>query len=140
MILIDEKNLTEVASASLAHFFVGLIKADAGLSVAEVRKVELLIYKMRKMLPGEYEQIISFLHEIQQDNDYLDWNADRHGTEGLRLFDILLASNTLHYQRYIDSILELMEIIVEVGDISEGEEKFLARMFKEFGKRKKIVR
>ncbi len=135
MLKVREDKGVELASAALAHFFVGLIKADAGLSVAEERKVELLIYKMRHGLPGEYEQIIQFLHQIQKDPDYQSWDPDKHGDEGLRYFDKFceLEQNA---QQYLDAILDLMEIIVEVGEVTAGEEKFLAKMNREFQKRK----
>ncbi len=135
MITINEKNINDLYSASMGHFFVGLLKADAGLSLAQIRKIELLIYKMRKQLPGKHERTILFFHKIQEDPDYQSWTPEKHGTEGLRLFELAVAMDKPQkVDFYVEGVLETMEIIIEVGDVTPGEERFLARMQKEFAR------
>jgi len=135
MIKVNEQDRNQTGSAAIAHFFVGLMKADAGLSVAEERKVELLIYKMRHGLPGDYEITKEYLNQIQKDPDYQDWDPDRHGDEGLHYFDLFKQLDQSG-EEYSEAILDLMEIVMEVGDVTPGEEKYLNRMREEFQKRK----
>lgn len=121
----------EVACAALAHILVGLIKADAGLSISEVEKIEILIYKMRHGLPAEYDDIMKMIFQINEDPDYKNWSPDDHLDKGLMFFDRFVNSgqaNTIH----LDAMYDLFEIVAEVGDLTPGEEKYLNRIFKEF--------
>ena len=131
MITINKDNRDQLYASALGHFFVGLVKADAGLSLAEIRKIELLIYKMRKELPGKYEEIIDLFHKIQKDTDYQDWTPEKHGTEGLNLFKEAIKGDE-NALNYLDAVLETMEIIIDVGEVTPGEHRFLMRMKKEF--------
>ncbi len=133
MLNINEKFTTDLYSAAIGHFFVGLVKADAGLSMAQIRKIELLIFKMKKQLPGKHERTIQFFHKIQEDPDYQSWTPEKHGTEGLRLFELAVAQDKPQkVEFYIEGLLETMEIIIDVGEVTPGEKRFLDRMQKEF--------
>lgn len=121
----------EVASAALAHILEGLIKADAGLSISEVEKIEILIYKMRHGLPAEYDDIMKMILHLNEDPDYKSWSPDDHLDKGLEYFDRFVNSgyaNAIH----LDAMYDLFEIIAEVGDLTPGEEKYLSRIYKEF--------
>lgn len=121
----------DVACAALAHILEGLIKADAGLSVSEIEKIEILIYKMRHGLPAEYDDIMKMIFQLNEDPDYSSWTPDDHLDKGLEFFDRFVTSgraNAVH----LDSMYDLFEIIAEVGDLTEGEEKYLNRIYKEF--------
>ncbi len=121
----------EVACAALAHILEGLIKADAGLSVYEIEKIEILIYKMRHGLPAEYDDIMKMILHLHEDPDYKSWVPDTHLDKGLEYFDRFVNSgyaNAIH----LDAMYDLFEIIAEVGDLTEGEEKYLNRIYKEF--------
>lgn len=129
--MLKVNTMYETAAAALAHILGGLIKADAGLSVSELEKVEILIYKMRHGLPAEYEDIMKMIEQLNGDPDYVSWTPDDHLDRGLMYFDQFVNSgqaNTIH----LEAMYDLFEIIADVGDLTPGEERYLARIYREF--------
>ena len=121
----------EIACAALAHILGGLIKADAGLSVSEIEKIEILIYKMRHGLPADYDDIMKMILQLNEDPDYQSWKPENHLEKGLEFFDSFVKSgnaNAVH----LDAMYDLFEIIAEVGDLTPGEEEYLNKIYKEF--------
>ena len=119
------------ACAALAHILGGLIKADTGLSVSEVEKIEILVYKMRHGLPADYDDIMKMILQLNDDPDYKSWEPADHLEKGLEFFDKFVNSgqaNAIH----LDAMYDLFEIIAEVGELTEDEEKYLNRIYKEF--------
>jgi hypothetical protein len=122
------------AALALAHFFTGIVKADEGLQQNDVKKIHLIIYKMRHDLPGDYEKTTELMTRIMEDADYEGWNPDAHCDEGLKHFERFYTSGKC-VPRHITGIFDLLEIIVEVGDVTEGEQTYIARINEEFNKR-----
>jgi hypothetical protein len=122
------------ANASLVHIFKGLIQADQALTEREKARIQLIIYKMRHGLPGNHEKVISDLALIDSDRDYVNWTPDQHGDVALELFDKFVASGQAD-ETHITSILDLLEIIMEVGGVTASEQAYLERMNREFTQR-----
>jgi len=122
------------ATGALAHIFVGLIKADQGLSVSEVEKVEILIYKFRHDLPADYEEVHKTILAIHEDTDYKTWAPDDHLDKGMMAFDKFIASGESKPEHF-ENLYNLLEVVMEVGTISPGEERYLSRIYREFTSR-----
>ena len=122
------------ANAALGYFFRGLIKADDGLSEAQEKKIETLIYKMRNGLPGNYERIIEHTRSMKSDADYNSWEPMQYANEGLGHFDKFVQSGEAD-ENHIMEVIEVMDIIMEVGDVNEQEEAFMKHIKKEFHSR-----
>ena len=120
-----------LASNSLAHFFVGLMKADGGLSISEEEKIEILIYKMRHHLPGNYEHTIEQTRGIRHAEEYASWVPGEHLEKGLEFLDKFVASGGSEPDHFT-GIMETLEIIMEVGSITPGEKEYIDRMHREF--------
>ena len=121
----------KLASSSLAHFFVGLMKADGGLSIAEEEKIEILIYKMRHLLPGDHEFTIDKTREVRQEEEFSSWLPNQHLEKGLEYLDEYVASGKSEPDHF-SGIMETLEIIMEVGAITPGEKEYIDRMNREF--------
>src|SRR6185369_16016944 len=77
--MIDYKhNAHDYANLALVHFFVGLVKADAGLSSAEIEKIKIIIYKMDRGLPVKYEDFKPQLEKMMEDADFRLWKPEMH--------------------------------------------------------------
>ncbi len=119
------------AAAALAHMLLGLIKADDGLSISEIEKIEILVYKMRHDLPADYEEIMKLIELFRTDEGYIKWTPDEHLDRGLMYFDQFVATGSA-LKSHFEALYDIFEIIVEVGTITSGEEKYLARIYREF--------
>ncbi|MBX3102782.1 MAG: hypothetical protein KF690_09760 [Bacteroidetes bacterium] len=122
------------ANAALGHFFRGLIKADDGLSETQEKKIETLIYKMRNGLPGNHERIIEHTRSMKGDSDYASWEPMKYADVGLSYFDKFVQSGEAD-ENHIMEVIEVMDIIMEVGDVNAQEEAFMKHIKKEFSTR-----
>lgn len=120
--------------AGVIHFFVGLMKADGGISVAEIEKIKILIYKFRTRLPGDYETIRELMEKVLEDYDYKDWDGDKHFEKGLEYWN--------HYFRkgksddsQLEAILDILELVGEIDEMSELEQSFIDRVRQNFVER-----
>jgi hypothetical protein len=130
-----ETSAVELASAALGHFFFGLMKADAGLSSSEKDKVLILIYKFANIgLPGEYGKIADHIDSMENDEDYTSWSPEDHLQEGFRLYDAFRDTGEAT-AKHSEILLEALEIVMEVGTISPGEEAYLSAMQAGFANR-----
>lgn len=124
----------KLASSALAHFFTGLMKADGGLSISEEEKIEILIYKMRHLLPGDYEFTIDKTREVRQGEEFSSWVPNQHLEKGLEYLDQYVASGESEPDNF-NGIMETLEIIMEVGSITPGEKQYIDRMNHEFSQK-----
>jgi len=130
------ENSEGYANGALVHIFKGLIKADEALSDKEKARINMIIYKMRHGLPGNHEKVIDDLEITDKDPDYNDWTPQKHGDLALELFDKFVESGGAS-EEHITTILDLLEIVMEVGGVTQTELTYLDRMKKEFVKRYK---
>jgi hypothetical protein len=126
-----KQNPQDQATLALSYFFRGLVVADGGLSKAEEGKVGILIYKFRHSLPGDNETIIANLSAIAEDPDYATWSPDRYIDEALMHYDAFVASGEADTDQLV-GLLECLELVQEVGNVTEGEKKYMNRIQDEF--------
>lgn len=130
--MVDYKHTAEdYAKMALVHFFVGLIKADAGLSKAEIDKIKIIIYKMDRGLPVKYDEIKPTLEAMAADEDFKLWKPEMHlekAFEFLTKFHNMPAYRSSH----LEALWEIMEMIMEVGTITEGERVYMDAVMNEF--------
>lgn len=124
-------NAEDYAKMYLVHFFVGLIKADGGLSTAEIDKIKIIIYKMDRGLPVKYPEIKPTLEAMIADADFKLWSPDLHREKA---FEFLAKFHEMPAYRksHLEALWEIMEIIMEVGDITEGEQAYMDAVLKVF--------
>lgn len=122
------------ANVALAYFFRGLVNADDGLSAAQEKKIETLIYKMRNGLPGDHEIIIQDMRLMKDDADYASWEPKKFADQGLQYFDKFVESGEAD-ENHVMEVIETMDIIMEIGDVNESELAYMQHIKKEFDRR-----
>jgi hypothetical protein len=120
---ISEQNTTQ-AGAALAHWFVGLMKADGYISSAEERKVEILVHKFRRGLPCTSEDVLESQAAIMTDATYGEWRPKQHLDSGFERFDTFVKSGDAT-EDHMSTILEMLEILAEVDGVTDTEQLFL---------------
>ncbi len=116
--------VTATAGAALAHFFIGLMKADGYISKAEERKVEILVNKFRRGLPCTSEEVIDAQSGILQNDQFKDWMPKEHLDAGFDQFDQFVKSDTAT-EEHMATIVEMLEILAEVDGVTDSEVLFL---------------
>lgn len=122
------------AGAALAHFFVGLMKADGYISSAEERKVEILVHKFRHGLPCNSDEVLEAQSTILANPSHTEWKPNEHLSEGFVHFDQFVKSGAAT-EDHMSTILEMLEILAEVDGVTESEQLFLDMIRDGFTKR-----
>jgi hypothetical protein len=125
---------TTKAGAALAHWFVGLMKADGYISSAEERKVEILVHKFRRGLPCTSEDVLESQAVILKDAAFGEWRPKEHLDSGFDQFDIFVKSGDAT-EDHMSTILEMLEILAEVDGVTDTEQLFLDLIREGFLKR-----
>ena len=119
---------------AVVHFFLGLMKADGGISVDEVNEVKILLYKFRHNLPGEYETNFELLEKLKGEPSVSSWDHYKHLDHGLACWEEFRASRGAK-PNILDSIFMIIEILSEIDEITNEEKVFMEKMANEFSKR-----
>ncbi|MBX3102152.1 MAG: hypothetical protein KF690_06570 [Bacteroidetes bacterium] len=108
-----------------------MIKADAGLSKAEIEKIKIIIYKMDRGLPVKYPEIKPVLEAMSVDADYKLWTPEMHREKA---FEFLAKFHNMPAYRksHLNALWEIMEMIMEVGEITDGEQAYMDAVLKVF--------
>lgn len=123
-----------MGTAGTVHFFQGLMIADGGVSQNEIEKVNILVYKFRRRLPGEYENTVKRVEQMNKDEDYKDWTADDHLDKGLEYWQAYKDSGKADHH-HLEAIIDIVEIVSEIDDVTQGEREYIRKMEKEFKRR-----
>ncbi|MFN7708040.1 MAG: hypothetical protein ACK5QE_05195 [Sphingobacteriia bacterium] len=130
--MIEYKNTAaDYAKMSIVHFFVGLIKADAGLSKAEIEKIKIIIYKMDRGLPVKYPDIKPALEQMASDEDYKLWKPELHLEKAFYFLDRFHAMPA-YRKEHLAALWSFMEVVMEVGEITQGEKVYMDRVMQTF--------
>lgn len=121
-------------SFAVAHFLAGLMKIDGLITKDEKSKVDLLVRRFRSGMPGSPEVVMENLDIIYQDPDFKHFMPNQHMDAGFVFFDDFVASGEAK-ESHISMILDLVDLLKEVGGSSESELLYLERLAEEFGKR-----
>jgi hypothetical protein len=109
---------------------MGLMKADGKITQSEMNKVRMLVMKFKHSMPGDEGTIISMIEAIETDADYKDWDHWKHLELGLECWDKFHALG-LSEDEYLESILTICEILMELDEIHGEEEKYVQRITEE---------
>jgi hypothetical protein len=121
------------ANMALAHFLVGLVKADGYISQAEERKIEILVHKFRHGLPGETETILADVALVRSERFEKLMPID-HVTEGFVHFDAFVKSGDAEAE-HMETIIEMLTILAEVDGVSASEKLYMDKIKEGFKKR-----
>ncbi len=119
---------------AVAHFFLGLMKADGGISVDEVNEIKILLYKFRHNLPGEYESNFELLEQLKQDPEFSKWDHYQHLDYGLNCWEEFRNSVGAN-PGILDSIFMIIEILSEIDEVANEEKVYMEKMASEFKER-----
>lgn len=112
------------AGAAIAHFFIGLMKADGYISEGEQKKVKILAHKFERNLPCSEDEVIDAQSTILQDNAHATWMPKEHLDAGFAQFDTFVQSDTAT-EEHMSTIVEMLEILAEVDGVTDSEMLFL---------------
>jgi hypothetical protein len=122
------------ATTALSHFFIGLMKADGIVTQAEERKVEILIHKFQRGMPASEEETRDRLKELRDDNSTQGMFPIDHLTAGFAAFDKFVESGEA-LEAHMTTIVEMLDILMEVDGVSDSETLYMDRMRQEFQSR-----
>lgn len=125
------------ASAALAHFFIGLMKADGNLSSAELKKIDALLHRFDQSLPAPADDVIADLNVLNGAEDFKGWHAGNHLDQAFVHFDLFVESGGAR-PGHLDTISDLVEILMEVDTVLPGEEMFLRQMKARFNEKYRL--
>lgn len=125
------------ASAALAHFFVGLMKADGNLSNTELKKVESLLHRFDQSLPAPADDIIADLTLLTTAEEFKALHAGNHLDQAFIHFDEFVEQGGAR-PGHLDTISDLIEILMEVDTVLPGEEMFLRQMKARFNEKYRL--
>ncbi len=125
------------ASAALAHFFIGLMKADGNLSGAELKKVDALLHRFDQSLPAPADDVVADLNALTVDPNFGNWHAGNHLDQAFVHFDQFVESGAAR-PGHLDTISDLVEILMEVDTVLPGEEMFLKQMKARFNEKYRL--
>lgn len=125
------------ASAALAHFFIGLMKADGNLSASELKKVDALLHRFDQSLPAPADDVIADLNLLNADANFGGWHAGNHLDQAFVHFDQFVESGGAR-PGHLDTIADLVEILMEVDTVLPGEEMFLKQMKARFNEKYRL--
>jgi len=124
----------EFADSAIVHLIVGLLKSDPDLGDVETRKAKLLIYKFRHGLPGSYDEMSAQMEQCLADADYKSWKPFTHLERAFGYFDKYVELG-LAKSGHIQAVIDLLEVVMEVGEITPEEKQYLDRVTHEFAER-----
>ena len=119
---------------ALAHFFVGMLLSDPDLSETEMKKIDIIIYKMRHGLPGKHELMMDVFKHMRHDDTAMALSPEYHLNRGLELLDSYAAAGLLK-DVHLEALMDLLDVIAEVGEVTEEEELYLQQARQAFNDR-----
>ncbi len=112
------------AGAAIAHFFIGLMKADGIITPAEKTKVKILAHKFQRNLPCNEDEVMSAQEAILDNSTHNTWMPKEHLDAGFGAFDTFVNTETAN-EDHISAILEMLEILAEVDGVTDTEMLYL---------------
>ena len=119
---------------AVVHFFLGLMKADGGISVDEVNQIKILFHKFRHNLPGNEDSNFVLLQKLKAEPSVKSWDHYQHLDHGLTCWQEFRDSAGAKPQ-ILDSIFMIIEILSEIDETTNEEQVFMQKMADEFQKR-----
>ncbi len=115
-----------LATAAVGHVLVGLMKCDGQVSLNEEIRMDNLVVRMARQLPGSPEATSDFVTALLADADYHDWKPHDHLERGLEYFGQFVDLGEARY-RHVDGLLEVLGQLMEVDGVTESERAYLTQ-------------
>lgn len=116
-----------LAIQALAHFFLGLMKADGYISLEERSKLSYLLNTYLRDLPCSPEELSQEIYALEHDVLCSSWESQLHLQAGLQAYDGYSATQQAG-KMATSSVLEVLERLMEVDGIMETEVLFLMQL------------
>lgn len=123
MILIEETIEGQI-NASLAHIFVGVMKADGTVSMKEEILMDELIEDFSEYLSGNMDKVSDSVTSMIVDPDYAQWKSEEHLKQSLEYMQVLVDEGA-NYKTYVNEIVEVVDKFLARDAASDQEKLFL---------------
>ena len=122
-----DPELDHKAARAIAHFMLGMMKADGRISRAEENQSLNLLFHFQDVLPGQVALIKAQVEALRAEALHTSWTAQQHLKEGLSSFDTFLAEGGLS-TGYTLVLRELLRLLMEVDGIEPEEIAFIQKL------------
>jgi hypothetical protein len=116
-----------MAVQALAHFFLGLMKADGFISLEERSKLNYLLNFYLRDLPCSPEELSQEIYALEHDPLCEKWESGLHLSAGLAAFDDYKKAGPTSNMA-TSSILDVLQRLMEVDGIMDTEVLFLMQL------------
>lgn len=124
----------QLAAEAMAHFFLGMMKADGVITEQEEQKMKSLSQRYEDDLPCSFKSVLEHLDFLRTDLSYDRWNPTEHLVSGLDLLDRFIAMSGFS-RRHLTNLMEMLEEVMHEDGIDESERSYFGSMEKELTKR-----
>ena len=120
----------QFAAEAMAHFFLGMMKADGVITTAEELKMMQLSHLHEDELPCSFRKVMEQIEFLRSDLSYDRWKSEEHLQSGLDLLDKFIALSGFT-RSHVTNLMELLEEVMTEDGIDESERKYFSAMEKE---------
>lgn len=124
--LFFEDSLRGIASAAVAHLFVGLMKADGVITISEEILMEEMLLK-KSNIPGDGPMIHQHIRTMMKDADYQDWTPQQHFDRAFNVYQSILDSDEGKESK-LGTLLKMMDLLMKVDSIQPSEVEYIANV------------
>lgn len=116
-----------IAAEAMAHFFLGLMKADGQITPAEEQRMRHFSLTYKEELPCELGPVLAHINFLRKDPTYDKWHPNEHIDTGMVLLDKFIAMRGF-MRSYITNLMDMLEELMQEDGVDENESQYLKRM------------
>lgn len=116
-----------IAAEAMAHFFLGLMKADGVITHAEEQRMLHFSHTYKEELPCKLGPVLAHINYLRKDPTYEQWQPSYHIDTGMVLLDKFIAMRGF-MRSYITNLMDMLEQLMEEDGVDENETDYLKRM------------
>jgi hypothetical protein len=116
-----------IAAEAMAHFFLGLMKADGQITPAEEQRMRHFSISYKEELPCELGPVLAHINYLRKDPTYDKWLPAEHIDTGMVLLDKFIAMRGF-MRSYITNLMDMLEELMQEDGVDENEAIYLKRM------------
>lgn len=125
----EPKTALQKAQAALAHFFLGLMKADGNISTAETGKIDILYGKFKGQLPGDPDHNRTIFKKLHREPGLEAWTPSMHLDAGIGYWEEYYSSG-LADEGNLEALFLMIEVLADVDEIMDEEVDYIQTLQK----------
>ncbi len=123
-----------IAAEAMAHFFLGLMKADGMITKAEEARMLHFSTTYKEELPCALPPVLDHINYLRKDPTYEKWPPTEHMSEGLILLDRFISMKGF-LRSYLTNLMDMLEMLMEEDGVDDNETHYIKKMEDELTRR-----